>query len=591
MKTEHTFLDTCLSGYACSLFLYFLPCRLRSSRVLENKDEGGVPDALQQKSSALVPPSTSCVKETEPAETLPSASESTLLTSVKRVTPTACPEKMEICSSGDSKVGDESTLLTVSNSATASSSSSSLATLSSISPALENISPGLAAASLVAVCSSPQIALQGTLLDSVSNAKERADVKSLTSHGNEQKRLNEDASCEGAKGDVDSKPADAKKADSLPDVKDAGVAKYYATTVSQAKDSKESDGSAFGSDNTTFRETQAKGSEPVKAESSALKDQEEGQVLEFSSKSSSQSSSQLLSEDEATPETTSASGKDAFPLESDTTRDSGKVLVKSVSQSALKNSRVTSPMSANTVRESSSETPATASSKGAASVSNVSTIGPPAPTKASPLELSVNTPELSSKSAAQVSSKSETSSSQGTGKTSLTAPFASAKTAPRENSDNAPKVAPRRVSQAALKGHTDASLGTPNAPNTPQSASTKAGDISENTPNTSSRGTSQVLPRGDTQKASSQGVVKQGVQVTSGGSLRTFQVPATANTAPVTQPSKTKPLVTSDIQRPSGVKAFQHLPSGMTSSSSKQFSAITSIASKDTGKDLKADHT
>ena len=200
-------------------------------------------------------------------------------------------------------------------------------------------------------------------------------------------------------------------------------------------------------------------------------------------------------------------------------------------------------------------------------------------------------PQVSSKSAAQISSKSETSSSQGTGKTSMAALFASAKTTPCENSDNTPKAAPKRVAPAAPKGHTDASLGTPNASNTPQSVSTKARESSENTPNTSSRGVSQVLPKGDTQKASSQGVVKQSVQVTLGSSLRPFQVPTTATTAPVTQPSKTKLLVTSDIPRPSGMKAFQHLPSGMTSSSSKQFSAITSVASKDTGKDLKADHT
>ena len=564
-------------------FFYFMPRRLRSSRVLENKDEAGLPNALQQKSSALVPPSTSCVKETEPAETLPSAPESTVLTSVM---PTASPEKMEICSSGDSKAGDESALLAASTSASASSSSSSLAPLSSISPALENISPVLAAASLVAVCSSPQIALQGTLLDSVSNTKEIGDVKSLTSR--EQKRLNEDASCESAKEDVDCKPAEAKKADCLENVKDAGVAQLHATTVSQPKEVRESDGSSLGSDKIGFTEAQAKASEQVKAESSVSKGQE---LLESSSKSSFQSSSQLLSEEGATPETTSASGKDTSTLESDPTESTAKVPVKSIAESALKNSRVDSPMSANTAREPSAETPATASSKGAASMSNATTIGAPAPMKASPLELSMDPPQVSAKSAAQIASKSETSSSQGTGKTSMAAPFASAKTTPCENSDNTPKAAPKRVAQAAPKGHTDASLGTPNASNTPQSISTKARESSENTPNTSSRGVSQVLPKGDTQKASSQGVVKQSVQVTLGGSLRPFQVPTTATTAPVTQPSKTKLLVTSDIPRPSGMKAFQHLPSGMTSSSSKQFSAITSVASKDTGKDLKADHT
>ena len=565
-------------------FLRFLPRRLRSSRVLENKDEAGLPNALQQKSSALVPPSTSCVKDTEPAETLLSAPESAVLTSVM---PTASPEKMEICSSGDSKAGDESALLAASTSASAPSSSSSLATLSSISPALENISPVLAAASLVAVCSSPQIALQGTLLDSVSNTKEIVDVKSLTSR--EQKRLNEDPSCEIIKEGVDSKPAKAKKADSLEDVKDAWVAEHYARTVSQAKDSKESDGNSLGSDKFGFMEAQAKASEPVKAESSVLRGQE---VLGSSSKCSSKSSSQLLSEEVVTPETTSASGKDTSPpLESDLTESTAKIPLKSVSESALKNSRVDSPTSANTAREPSAETPATAASKGAASMSNASTIGAPAPTKASRSELSMDPPQVSSKGAAQVASKSESSSSQGTGKTSMAASFASAKTTPRENSDNTPKAAPKRVAQAAPKGHTDASFGTPSDSNTPQSASTKARESSENTPNTSSRGVSQVLPKGDTQKASSHGVVKQSVQVTSGGSLRAFQAPTTATTAPVTQPSKTKLLVTNDIPRPSGMKAFQHLPSGMTSSSSKQFSAITSVASKDTGKDLKADHT
>lgn len=257
-----------------------MPRRLRSSRVLENKDEAGLPNALQQKSSALVPPSTSCVKETEPAETLPSAPESTMLTSVM---PTASPEKMEICSSGDSKAGDESALLAASTSASASSASPSLAPLSSISPALENISPVLAAASLVAVCSSPQIALQGTLLDSVSNTKEIGDVKSLTSR--EQKRRHEDASCESAKEDVDSKPAEAKKADCLGNVKDTGVAQLHATTVSQPKEVKESDGSSLGSDKIGFTEAQAKASEEVKAEFSVSKGQE---LLESSSKSSLQ---------------------------------------------------------------------------------------------------------------------------------------------------------------------------------------------------------------------------------------------------------------------------------------------------------------
>lgn len=119
-------------------------------------------------------------------------------------------------------------------------------------------------------------------------------------------------------------------------------------------------------------------------------------------------------------------------------------------------------------------------------------------------------------------------------------------------------------------------------------------EASESTVKVTSKTGLQGSSKGEAQKSTSPGVssaphsvAKQATQGTSGG-VTHLSVVTTASSSSC-QPSKAKLSVTTETPRPAAVKAFQHLPSGMTASSSKQFSAITSIVTKEASKDAKTD--
>lgn len=215
-----------LNAIMSSVFI----CRIRKARMIDNREsEADVPEALQQKSSALVPPTTSNQMDiSEPATTEPqqttaaaaapvaaAASASSLPSTQPSNTSSTSSEKMEV-DSDDKKSDVDSKKLSLNSTASAtetSSSSASSSTASASKPGLasESISPGLAAASLVAVCSSPQEPLQGTPLASVSGSQQSSftESKSLPSNSDKEQSVG-DAPSEASKVDVDSKVPDVK---------------------------------------------------------------------------------------------------------------------------------------------------------------------------------------------------------------------------------------------------------------------------------------------------------------------------------------------------------------------------------------------
>lgn len=128
------------------------------------------------------------------------------------------PEKMEVDNN------DENAKKLPSESASAAETSASSSGASGPTPGLklatESISPGLAAASLVAVCSSPQVPLQGTLLASVSGTHQSSvtDSTLVPSSGDKEESVSS-APTEGSKADVESKAPEVKAAGDVTGVK------------------------------------------------------------------------------------------------------------------------------------------------------------------------------------------------------------------------------------------------------------------------------------------------------------------------------------------------------------------------------------
>ena len=189
----------------------YLFCRLRKARAIDHKEsEADVSEALQQKTSALVAPDTSGQSLDSglvTAQPQLAAATSSLPTTQISNPPSTTPEKMEVDNN------DEKTVLDAKEPAIAAETSASSSAASAPTPgrelASESISPGLAAASLVAVCSSPQVPLQGTPLASVSGAQQSSvtDSKSLPSSSDKEQSVGS-APAERNKADVESKAPD-----------------------------------------------------------------------------------------------------------------------------------------------------------------------------------------------------------------------------------------------------------------------------------------------------------------------------------------------------------------------------------------------
>lgn len=208
----------------CDLCLF---CRLRKVRALDNKEsEADVSEALQQKSSALVAPDISGQSvDSGPvtAEPQQAAATSSLPTTQISNSPSTTPEKMEIDNNDEKSFVDGKNLPSDSASAaeTTVSSSGASGPTPGLKLATESISPGLAAASLVAVCSSPQVPLQGTPLASVSGAQPSSVTgsKSLPSSGDKEGSVSS-VPAEGSKADVEPKAPDVKPVGNSADVKE-----------------------------------------------------------------------------------------------------------------------------------------------------------------------------------------------------------------------------------------------------------------------------------------------------------------------------------------------------------------------------------
>jgi len=199
--------------------------KLRKARAKDQKEsEADVSEALQQKSSVLVAPDTSGQSVDSvgiTAEPQQAAATSSPPTTQISNAPSTTPEKMEV-DKNDEKTGVDAKELP-SNSASGAETSVRLSGPSGPTPDLasESISPGLAAASLVAVCSSPQVPSQGTPLASVSGAQQSSvtDSKSLSSSSDKDQVV---GSCpaERSKVDVESKAPDVKPEGDSTDAKE-----------------------------------------------------------------------------------------------------------------------------------------------------------------------------------------------------------------------------------------------------------------------------------------------------------------------------------------------------------------------------------
>ena len=620
---------------------------------MEQKDQGDAPDALQQKSSTLVPPAdTSRTDEAVHTPSQPQEATASSHCSMPSDTLSAGSGNMEIESS-DSKT-DGHTKVSTDSAPTpaASSTSSSVASVSGRAPASESISPSLAAASLVAVCSSPQIPFQGTPLASISGAKQSSltDLKSLPGTSGERQSVTSGAPSVSTKGDVDSKLPDAPEGGSLKDTKKADDVDIKTTALEPTEMTEKGLCSSESSHTTADQSERScsaeKQPEQMKAELNASKSKEEGKVPVSASQFSrtiedrSNTSSRLTSpgalkigaqvssgdsSQESHLQVTSNASQVISPtalkiIPSATSENTSQVSSESASRGTSSSSKVISPTVLKRGPSASSEDTLQGTSKSIKRDTSNSSLK-----VVSPTALKIG-PSVSSEATLQGTSKG---TSQGTSSVSSTfsrvAPSAVSKMAPpalREVSEDTSRSTSKSISQGTSNTSSKDTSPTElkNTPSTSSEGTSQATSKSalHGTSNASSKITSSVAPRATressenspqvtcTLKSALQGASKGAIQeahkaisqvphpaakqTPSGGPSHPPQ--STATSSSISQPSKPSTIkahITSDTPRSTPVKPFQHLPSGMTASSSKQFSAITSVLSKESNKDSKAD--
>lgn len=449
-----------------------------------------MPEALQQKSIALLPPPTT--DQTEETTTISSEPQQDS-TSIATDSLCAGSEKMDV------DVSDDTRKSATEGAVTAASSTRSSA--ESASDPSESISPGFAAASLVAVCSSPQLPSQGTPLSSVSdmNQSSESDNKTVTTNSGDKQQSKSDASSDALKRDAERK---------LPEAAAEGSLKGTSLSTAVGQDEVSSKPQELAKTDSSA-DTQAVIPDPeghqtkqTTAETNVAKDSTEENITPFST-FTSQNVTQDTSQTVASQDILMTPSKVISPTtKSEDTEDTVQISSKSASQGTVIATKVTSPTLSTASSTDLAKVPSkTASSSLKVTSSAMIKVGLGESSEGSALDTSKDTMQSSTKSFIQEVAKN-------TPPSALTAP--------------------------------------PNAP-------------------------------------------KQVIQVPP---LVYLSQPSTASSS-APQPAKastTKGHMTSDTPRPTPVKPFQHLPSGMTSSSSKQFSAITSVISKDTNRETKTDN-
>lgn len=450
-----------------------------------------MPEALQQKSIALLPPPTT--DQTEETTTISSEPQQD---SISIATDSLCAgsEKMDV------DVSDDTQKSATEGAVTAASSTRSSA--ESASDPSESISPGFAAASLVAVCSSPQLPSQGTPLSSVSdmNQSSESDNKTVTTNSGDKQQSKSDASSDALKRDAECKLPEAAAEGSLKGTS-LSTAVGQDEVSSKPQELAKTDSSA--DTQAAIPDSEAHQTKQTTAETNVAKDSTEENITPFST-STSQNVTQDTSQTVASEDILMTPSKVISPTTK--SEDTVQISSKSASQGTVIATKVTSPtLSTASLHESSTDLAKVPSKTASSSLKVTSSamikVGLGESSEGSALDTSKDTMQSSTKSFIQEVAKN-------TPPSALTAP--------------------------------------PNAP-------------------------------------------KQVIQVPP---LVYLSQPSTASSS-APQPSKastTKGHMTSDTPRPTPVKPFQHLPSGMTSSSSKQFSAITSVISKDTNRETKTDN-
>ena len=453
-----------------------------------------MPEALQQKSIALLPPP--ITDQTEETTTISSEPQQDS-TSIATDSLCAGSEKMDV------DVSDDTRKSTTEGAVTAASSTRSSA--ESASDPSESISPGFAAASLVAVCSSPQLPSQGTPLSSVSdmNQSSESDNKTVTTNSGDKQQSKSDASSDALKRDAERKPPEAAAEGSLKGTS-LSTAVGQDEVSSKPQELAKTDSSA--DTQAVIPDSEAHQTKQTTAETNVAKDSTEENITPFST-FTSQNVTQDTSQTVASQDILMTPSKVISPTtKSEDTEDTVQISSKSASQGTVIATKVTSPtLSTASLHESSTDLAKVPSKTASSSLKVTSSamikVGLGESSEGSALDTSKDTMQSSTKSFIQEVAKN-------TPPSALTAP--------------------------------------PNAP-------------------------------------------KQVIQVPP---LVYLSQPSTASSS-APQPAKastTKGHMTSDTPRPTPVKPFQHLPSGMTSSSSKQFSAITSVISKDTNRETKTDN-
>ena len=225
-------------------FSIFLNLSLRKARTYGSKQSvTGVPEALQQKSIVLLPPITTGESfQAQPTTTGVQQNAMTAPLSTKGTT-LDTTEKMEVDSSDTKADLDNKELSTISvDKETSSVSSAGASVQPKLSPVSESISPGLAAASLVAVCSSPQLPLQGTPVASVSGVKQAAvtDSKVVPCSDVKDKGVSS-ASADNSKVDADPKVLELKEREESGDTEKA---EKQESSLVKSKDTSDPDKSA-----------------------------------------------------------------------------------------------------------------------------------------------------------------------------------------------------------------------------------------------------------------------------------------------------------------------------------------------------------
>lgn len=449
-----------------------------------------MPEALQQKSIALLPPPTT--DQTEETTTISSEPQQDS-TSIATDSLCAGSEKMDV------DVSDDTRKSATEGAVTAASSTRSSA--ESASDPSESISPGFAAASLVAVCSSPQLPSQGTPLSSVSdmNQSSESDNKTVTTNSGDKQQSKSDTSSDALKRDAERKPPEAAAEGSLKGTS-LSTAVGQDEVSSKPQELAKTDSSA--DTQAVIPDSEAHQTKQTTAETNVAKDSTEGNITPFST-FTSQNVTQDTSQTVASQDILMTPSKVISPTtKSEDTEDTVQISSKSASQGTVIATKVTSPTLSTASSTDLAKVPSkTASSSLKVTSSAMVKVGLGESSEGSALDTSKDTMQSSTKSFIQEVAKN-------TPPSALTAP--------------------------------------PNAP-------------------------------------------KQVIQVPP---LVYLSQPSTASSS-APQPAKastTKGHMTSDTPRPTPVKPFQHLPSGMTSSSSKQFSAITSVISKDTNRETKTDN-